>query len=119
MNKAIIIDDDASNLEVLTMIVQSKGWDVLSCLDGKDLITTALIYRPRLIILDIILADGDGMKLCTKLREEPLLKTIPIYLISTNKPSEGNISSAKASGFIEKPFEIEVILNILDQFEDA
>lgn len=116
MKKALIIDDDASNLEVLGMIVESMEWQVISSLKGEDLVKLALLHQPDLIILDIILPDGDGREFCAKLRAENGLSEIPIYLISTNKPPSDDGLTKLANGFIEKPFDLEAITCILHRF---
>ncbi len=71
--------------------------------------------RPDLVIMDIMLPDGDGRELLTQLRSNPSTAEIPVLMISA-RYTEANIQhgSFKPNGFLAKPFDID---DLLDRIE--
>jgi len=72
-------------------------------------------FKPDLIILDIMLPDGDGRDLLTKLRSDAATLHIPVLMISARYTAE-NVQHGefKPNGFLAKPFDID---DLLDRIE--
>lgn len=111
MNKRIFIaDDDESIVDAVSMILQIMGYDVDFTYDGAKVIEGAK-KKPDLILLDIWMSGHDGRDICKILKGDKKYKDIPILMISASRDIEKSALEAGANGFIEKPFEMESLLN--------
>ena len=63
--KILIVDDDISLLQLLTIQLTSRGFFVRTAHDGKEGLKEAYKSQPDLIILDIMLPDIDGLEVCS------------------------------------------------------
>ena len=86
--KILIVDDEASWLEILTAGLLSSGFRAICARNGEEGFKLALGERPDLILLDVVMPKMDGMTVMRKLREETWGKSVPIILFSSLKPNE-------------------------------
>jgi len=78
----LCIDDNEGVRELLTEILETEGYDVISAATGKDGVTKALHYRPDLIILDLLIPDMDGFELSQALKSNTATADIPIIVLT-------------------------------------
>lgn len=67
--------------------------------------------KPRLIVMDMLLSGADGRDICRELKADPGTRDIPLMMISAHPDAEETCRQAGADDFLEKPFEIDVLLN--------
>ena len=116
--KILVVDDDPAILEVITLILESAGYEVKTTTNaptGKSVQE----YRPDLILLDIWMSGADGRTVCKKLKAQKTTAHIPIILISAHKDTEKMSKDAGADGFIFKPFEMENLLAVASKFTSS
>ena len=109
MKKILIVDDDEDILEVLNYFLTSKGFNVKTHSTGLNVPDIVLHYRPNLVLLDIRLPGKLGTEICKELRQ--LYSGLPIILFSAHAEKEKAISISCANDFIEKPFNIQDLLD--------
>lgn len=80
--KVLVIEDDASLLDILTIKISSDGFQVLKAQDGKAGLDLALKELPDLIVLDLILPKLTGLALLEMLRKDPRGKSIPVFVLT-------------------------------------
>jgi DNA-binding response OmpR family regulator len=110
--KILIVDDDPDLVEAVTMILESKGFEVTAAYGGIEGIQKAETEKPDLIVLDVMMPDKDGYAVCKELKTHPHLKEIPILLltavvskISTTRYTQRMGLETEADDFIDKPVE--------------
>ncbi|RZK27263.1 MAG: response regulator [Flavobacterium sp.] len=111
MKTILIVDNEPSNLDVLTITMEMEGYMVATLPDGKGFIKLVREMQPDLIILDIELGEHDGRLLCQELKSLDVTKHIPVIIVSAS--SETKIGSAYEYGadcVILKPFDIDELL---------
>ena len=109
-NKTILlVDDEASNLRILGQTL--AGWNLKVAKDGKTALAIAKNTLPDIILLDIILPDIDGFKICKKLKETSATKHIPVIFITAKDSLEDEVYGLElgAIDYIKKPFNPELI----------
>lgn len=108
----LIVDDNPTNLSVLSQALKSVGWKVRVAVDGESALELAAYEPPELILLDVQMPGIGGFETCTKLKANPLTTNIPIIFMTalTDKESKVNGLSLGAVDYITKPFEQEEIL---------
>jgi len=124
MPKILIVDDDPDLVEAVTMILESKDYDVIAAYGGIEGLEKAKTEDPDLIVLDVMMPDKDGYAVCKELKADPQYTKIPILLltavvskISTTRYTQQMGLETEADDYIDKPVEpaelvkrIEVLL---------
>lgn len=80
--KILIVEDDTSLGELLTVRLVKEGFITELAIDGENAIESFRKEKPALILLDIILPGIDGFEVLKQVREDPNLKKIPVLILS-------------------------------------
>ncbi len=126
MSKILIVDDDPDLVEAVTMILESKNYDVVAAYGGIEGLEKAKTENPDLIVLDVMMPDKDGYAVCKELKADPKYRQIPILLLTavvSQIPKSSRWThqmglETEAEDYIDKPVEpaelvkrIEVLLS--------
>ena len=111
--KILIADDDEGIVDAVTMILEVMGYEVEFTYDGGAVID-AVKNKPDLILLDIWMSGHDGRDICKQLKSDPQYKEIPVLMISASRDIRQSALDAGANDFMEKPFEMDSLLNKVD-----
>lgn len=108
----LIVDDEEDILELLSYNLRKNNFNVITAMTGEDGLKLALIQKPHLILLDVMLPGIDGLHLCNILKNNPKTQNIPVIMV-TAKNEEADIISGLESGaddYITKPFSPKVLI---------
>ncbi len=108
--KILIADDDTAIVDALLLLFNDKGFEVESTVRG-DRVQQMVQNQPDLLLLDVKMPDKDGRQICRALKQEKDTKNIPVIMISANKDTEKSAKDAGANDFLEKPFEIQDLMD--------
>lgn len=112
MRKVLVVDDDEGILDALSAILEFEGYKVEVEDSAENVIERAKRVSPNIILLDLLLADGEsGDKLVTLLKRDRATQKIPIIMISAHPKAEEQAKVAGADDFIAKPFDIDELLS--------
>lgn len=102
----LLVDDDASTNKVLIDFFQLKGFSCKDVTSGSELFKELELFRPKIILLDILLPDISGYEICKKIKLDENYKDIPIYYITAVPGNEvtQKMKETMADGFFLKPF---------------
>jgi CheY-like chemotaxis protein len=114
--KIYIADDDPDILEVLTIILEGKGYQVIASSDGRSLSKLEDLDFPDLIFLDVRMSGSDGSEICRMLKSRADTKSIPVVLISANRNLNEIGKDCGANDVISKPFDIKDIVNVASKY---
>jgi diguanylate cyclase (GGDEF)-like protein len=109
-NSLLIVDDDKSNLMVLSHILKAD-YTVRLASDGASALRIAEKYQPDLILLDIIMPDMDGYQVIVALQNSNNTARIPVIFITglTNNVHEKRGLELGAVDYINKPFDDMIV----------
>ena len=119
-NKILIVDDDPDIREALTMILESKGYQVTSAQDGLEGLANLKAEIPDLLILDLLMPKMDGFAVCKELQDPRWSKyrDIPILILSSVREEASRRRYELETGvelnvddYVEKPVAPEVLLH--------
>jgi DNA-binding response OmpR family regulator len=113
--KILIAEDDSDILLVLQMILTNAGYDVEVVQDGNAIVTGRKTW-PDLFILDKDIPSVDGIALCKFLKLKEETKDIPIIMMTCFHHLKNRAAKAGAAEFIEKPFEVQHLLDTVDKY---
>jgi DNA-binding response OmpR family regulator len=114
--KSIYIVEDNKDIGfVLQYFLSDEGFDVELFETVADFHTRLLSKIPDLFLLDVMLPDGDGLNVCSTIKHDSSYKEKPVLVMSAHLPSELEKRKSCADSFIPKPFDLNVILNRVNQ----
>ncbi len=113
--KILIVDDDLDILEVIGLILESEGYEVELMSNGQQVFEQINLFKPDLIILDVMLGNMDGREICNNIKNTKDTLHIPIIMISaTHNMAESIKKNCRPDDFLEKPFDIVNLINKVD-----
>lgn len=110
--KVLVVDDDASIVELLTLVLQDADYEVISASNGREAIILAVQECPDVIILDIVMPGLNGWEACDHLLSHEQTANIPIIFLTARVRPEDQLRGWYAGCFdyITKPFEVDQLL---------
>jgi len=114
--KILVVDDDISILDAVSMILEDHGYDVRGIQKGEDSYQQAEIFQPHLILLDVLMSGKDGREICKNLKSENKTKNIPIVMFSAHPSAKKGMKEYGADDFLAKPFGTNELLKIVSKF---
>ena len=108
--KILIVDDTPANIQILNEFLMGD-YDIYFAMNGKDALLNAQTVIPDLVLLDIMMPEMDGYEVCGALKENSLLKDIPVIFITAlnQEDHETRGLGLGAIDYITKPFNPEII----------
>ena len=107
MAKILIVDDDPKVTTLLKRFLSSEGHEVTAINQSSKAIRTASSIHPDLFILDIMMPQPDGYKLCMLLRANPDFSATPILIITSLDVSNSKATAFGANDYLAKPFDLD------------
>ena len=111
--KILVVDDEPQIVRLLSLRLQANDYKVVIAYDGYQCIQMAKEEIPDLILLDIKMPLGGGIKTFENLKDITITKNIPVIFITAFPTAEikNKVIEMGANGFIAKPFGSEELLN--------
>ncbi|HEY9615454.1 MAG TPA: response regulator, partial [Microcoleaceae cyanobacterium] len=108
----LVVDDNPTNLEVLSNALANFGYETAVALDGESAIEQINYDPPDLILLDVMMPGIDGFETCQRLKANPATKDIPIIFMTALADSSDKVRGLNlgAVDYITKPFQQEEVL---------
>jgi len=115
----LVVDDEEDLLEMVAEAFEEEGCHVYTANNGQDALDLFLKNDIRVIIADESMPKLDGHQLLAKVLESS--KPNPIYFFSTGSMElmENELQEKGATGLITKPFDLDVILEIIEKKLDS
>ncbi len=108
--RVLVVDDEPSLSELLSMALRYEGWEVRAEGDGASALRTARAWGPDTVVLDVMLPDMDGLTVLSKLRRE--VPQVPVLFLTAKDAVEDRIAGLTAGGddYVTKPFSLEEVV---------
>ncbi|MFZ0825923.1 MAG: response regulator [Verrucomicrobiia bacterium] len=105
--RILIVDDEVDFVELVQYRLAGLGCEFIVANDGVQALSQARLFKPDLILLDILLPDLDGLSVCEILRRQPATKKIPIIIMSAlSGDVTKRTASIQAQDFFTKPLDL-------------
>jgi diguanylate cyclase (GGDEF)-like protein len=114
----LIVDDTPDNLDLLSAILQKRGYQTCRATNGFEAIEIAKSGWVELILLDIQMPEMDGYQVCEQLKADSLTQEIPVIFLSAldDFADKKKAFAVGAVDYIIKPFQIqEVVIRVANQ----
>lgn len=119
--RILVVEDQESIRNMIQALVRARGHDVVAVNSGTKALDVAAQEPPDAVLLDCMLPGHDGIEVCTRLRQDPSTRDIPIVMISalTDEDSRARASRAGANAYYTKPFSPTALLGELERLQQA
>ena len=118
--KILTVDDSKTVRIIVKKAFKSFDCDILEASNGVEGLAVAAKEAPDVCLLDITMPVMDGVEMLTKLKSDPLLKSIPVVMLTTSQSDDDVCGSyaRHASGYVVKPVGFENFLGAIRAFEE-
>ena len=119
--KVLVVDDEPSICRFIEAALRSAGFEeIVVSASGSAVPTLALSERPQLIIMDVMMPGGNGMRALRALKKSPVTAGIPV-IITTGfaLPTLDECQQNRADRVLAKPFTTEQLLKAVGQLTTA
>ncbi|HET9987284.1 MAG TPA: response regulator transcription factor [Kofleriaceae bacterium] len=109
--RILVVDDEPMVRDTLGQVLADEGYVVDVAADGADALDRVHAARPDAILLDLMMPGMNGRQFLQALRDDSAYSAVPVLIMTAVHGLEINLSSIGASEVVEKPFQIEELLN--------
>ena len=112
MTKIMIVEDEAALVTLLKYNLEKQGYETVTVMDGKDVISTALTEKPDLVLLDWMLPNVQGIDICREMRRTYELRSIPVIMLTARGEEADKVRglSFGADDYMTKPYSIPELM---------
>jgi len=116
--RALIVDDQPTNLKLLVYLLSSKGYEVETASDAHSALEVLKRFQPRVILMDLQLPGMDGLALTRQLKADPRTRGIVIIAVTASamKGDEEKALQAGCDGYVTKPIDTRALPATLARF---
>ncbi len=105
--RILVVDDNATNLELLRVRLNTIGYEVFTAMDGEEALARAHDLEPDLVLLDVMMPKLDGISVLKQLKQDVALRFVPVILVTAKADTRDIVQGLEAGGddYLTKPFE--------------
>ncbi|WP_316813116.1 response regulator [Pedobacter heparinus] len=108
MKKCIyVVEDNAAIRDVIEFMLTEDEYEVVASPTVNDFWKQMQKRSPDMVVLDIMLPDGNGLEICERLKRSVKTHSIPVMMMSANNYLSKVKSKCIADEFINKPFDLD------------
>jgi len=106
--RVLIIDDNAMNQELSSVLLRRDGIEVANALDAESALSQVASFEPDLVLMDIQLPNTDGLELTRQLRADPAQANLVIVAFTAYamKGDEARMLAGGCDGYLSKPVDV-------------
>jgi DNA-binding response OmpR family regulator len=107
--RVLVVDDQKSMQKLVTIALKGIDCEVATADDGVEALEKVTLFRPHLIILDIVMPKMDGLEVCRRLRTDLRTAFIPIMMLTSLSDEKSRLKGyvAGTDDYLAKPFVLE------------
>jgi len=110
--KILIVEDEKDILHLVQFYLEKEGYRTCTAVTGMEGLTLAKSEHPDLIILDLMLAELDGLEVCKQIRADPRTSRLPIVMLTAKAEESDTIVGLElgADDYVTKPFSPKALV---------
>lgn len=115
LGRIMIFDDDSDLLAVCSIVLKSKNYEVRVFDKCSEILNEVKLFSPNVILMDNWIPDAGGVKATQQIKNDFILKVIPVIFFSANDRVQDLAAEAGAEFYLQKPFEIEELETVISK----
>lgn len=114
MSSILIVDDSAYQRSIIRGYLESRQYNVLEAVNGRDGVEKAISAKPDCILMDIVMPDMDGIQALKSIKEKGLQIPVVVVTADIQDSTKKMCMNLGAVGFINKPVKGDSLHNLLN-----
>jgi len=112
MARILCVDDNDTNLYMISAIVRRAGFEVCTAKDGESGIAAVKTERPDLVLMDVQMPGIDGFEATRRIKADPDTQHIPVIALSAHEreEKEQEIQDSGCDAYLTKPIDVRALL---------
>jgi two-component system chemotaxis response regulator CheY len=111
----LVVEDDESIRNVITDVLEDRGFRVIGATNGVDALHRLDEYRPDVMVLDLLMPVMHGWDFMETYAEKTGGDPIPIVVVSVNPALPRSFNRFGVRGVVAKPFDVDDLLDAVDE----
>jgi two-component system OmpR family response regulator len=108
--RLLVVDDEKTILELLSGSLRLAGFEVTTAASGAEAVRAAASHRPDLVLLDVMMPDGDGFEALRRMRSAGIEVPVIFLTARDEEPDRVNGFDLGADDYVTKPFSLNELL---------
>lgn len=115
MSKILIVDDSPTEIHVLSTILESNGYQVVTAESGESGVSVAKEELPDLVLMDVVMPGLNGFQATRQLKKDPATAHIPVVIVTTKDQETDKIWGMRqgAKDYLTKPVDEGNLINTI------
>ena len=116
--RIMIVDDEEDFIRMLKMNLElSAKFEVMALSSAKDILANVQVFKPDLILLDLVMPGIGGLEACEMLNNDPIGKMTPIIILSALSKDIDKLKAYKLGivGYVTKPIETKKLIAVIEK----
>jgi len=120
-SRILVVDDEPQVVWMLQFSLEAEGYQTLSALDGRAALDEVHEHHPSVVLLDIMMPVMDGWAFLEELQALPIDERPRVIVVSSRSSLRDRAKAAElgADAFVAKPFNVDDLLVVLHDIEQA
>lgn len=116
--KVLIVDDEPFNVDYLEQELEDLAYQLITAFDGREALDKIQSQLPDLVLLDLQMPILDGFAVLAHVKADPLLRDIPVIIISAANDSRSIVKGIKqgAEDYLTKPVNPDFLIQKLKEY---
>lgn len=113
--RVLVVEDEEEQTQFYAWMLNSRGYEVALAYDGVQAIRSALLFKPHVMVLNLVMPRMSGDQVLRAMRQDPRLRGIKVILTSAGRPTEEIARSCEADDWLDKPFAQKLLLEKVER----
>ncbi|WP_373047086.1 response regulator [Vulgatibacter sp.] len=114
--QVLVVDDDFDIRDTLRELLEIEGFRVAIAANGREAIEQLRNgVSPRLILLDLMMPEMSGWEFRSEQLRDPALAEIPVVILSATPDVARTAAALHAAGFVRKPFDLDQLIEMVQE----
>jgi two-component system OmpR family response regulator len=110
VSRVLVVDDEPNITDLVSTALRYEGFEIATAASGRAALEQVALFRPHLVVLDVMLPDLDGFEVARRLRQEG--RRVPILFLTARDATEDKVRGLTLGGddYVAKPFSLAELL---------
>ncbi len=117
MSKVLVVEDNKSQREMISELLQKSGLVVAVAVDGLEALDQIHVIQPDIVVLDIVMPHMNGYEVCRRIKSDPKTQNVPVVICTSKGEEFDRYWGMKqgADAYIAKPFQPKELIGTVKQ----